>query len=183
MKKKQKKSIVPAENGKVQEHEADISKADLLIGSPIEGKAVSMTSVGDEVFSSMALGGGIAIIPEKGEVVAPEDCTVTLIYPTLHALGLMLDNGVEMIIHVGINTVMLEGKYFSKHVEEGSHIKKGTKILSFDLDALKKEGFDTTVPVIISNTSLFKEVQGISGEGASLEKPVIAIEKETERSN
>ncbi len=181
--KKQKKSIVPAENGKVQEHEADISKADLLIGSPIEGKAVSMTSVGDEVFSSMALGGGIAIIPEKGEVVAPEDCTVTLIYPTLHALGLMLDNGVEMIIHVGINTVMLEGKYFSKHVEEGSHIKKGTKILSFDLDALKKEGFDTTVPVIISNTSLFKEVQGISGEGASLEKPVIAIEKETERSN
>jgi len=181
--KKQKKSIVAAENGKVQEHEADISKADLLIGSPIEGKAVSMTSVGDEVFSSMALGGGIAIIPEKGEVVAPEDCTVTLIYPTLHALGLMLDNGVEMIIHVGINTVMLEGKYFSKHVEEGSHIKKGTKILSFDLDALKKEGFDTTVPVIISNTSLFKEVQGITGEGASLENPVIAIEKETERSN
>nr|WP_314461209.1 beta-glucoside-specific PTS transporter subunit IIABC [uncultured Clostridium sp.] len=181
--KKQKASIIPAENSQAQEREADISNADLLIGSPIEGKAVPMTSVGDEVFSSMALGGGIAIIPEKGEVVAPEDCTVTLIYPTLHALGLMLDNGVEMIIHVGINTVMLEGKHFRKHVEEGSHIKKGTKILSFDLDALKKEGFDTTVPVIISNTSLFKEVQGITGDGASLVKPVIAIEKESERSN
>lgn len=155
----------------------DLSGADLFIGSPIEGKSIPMTLVGDEVFSSMALGGGVAIIPEKGEVVAPEDCTVTLIYPTLHALGLMLDNGVEMIIHVGINTVELEGKYFEKHVEEGAHVKKGTKIISFDLEALKREGYDTTVPLIISNTPLFKKVHGISLDGVSLQEPVIAIEK------
>ncbi|WP_333652425.1 beta-glucoside-specific PTS transporter subunit IIABC, partial [Lacrimispora sp.] len=137
-----------------QPHDASdiISKADVLIGSPVEGAAVSMTSVNDEVFSSMALGNGIAIVPEKGEVVAPEDCTVTLVYPTLHALGLMLDNGAEMIIHVGINTVQLEGKHFKKYVEEGTHVKKGTRLLSFDLDALKKEGYDTVVPIIISNT-------------------------------
>lgn len=158
-------------------NELDPSEADLLIYSPIEGEAVSMTKVNDEVFSSMALGNGIAIIPEKGEVVAPEDCTVTLIYPTLHALGLMLDNGVEMIIHVGINTVQLEGKYFGKFVEEGSHIKKGTKILSFDIDALKKEGYDTIVPIIVSNTAVFQQVSGISGKGATLEKSVIAIRK------
>lgn len=154
-----------------------ITEADLFIDSPIEGEAVSMTKVNDEVFSSMALGNGIAIIPEKGEVVAPEDCTVTLIYPTLHALGLMLDNGVEMIIHVGINTVQLEGKHFKKFVEEGSHIKKGTKILSFDIDALKKEGYDTIVPIIVSNTSAFQQVSGITGKGANLEKSVIAIKK------
>jgi len=136
-----------------------------------------MTKVNDEVFSSMALGNGIAIIPEKGEVVAPEDCTVTLIYPTLHALGLMLDNGVEMIIHVGINTVQLEGKHFEKFVEEGSHVKKGTKILSFDIDALKKEGYDTIVPIIVSNTPVFQQVSGITGKGATLEKSVIAIKK------
>jgi PTS system beta-glucosides-specific IIC component len=151
------------------------SKADILISSPVEGTAVPMTSVNDEVFSSMALGNGIAIIPEKGEVAAPEDCTVTLVYPTLHALGLMLDSGAEMIIHVGINTVQLEGKHFKKYVEEGAHVKKGTKLLSFDLDALKKEGYDTVVPIIISNTAAFHEVTGLIGTGASLEKPVIAI--------
>ena len=158
-------------------YELDPSEADLFLYSPIEGEAVSMTKVNDEVFSSMALGNGIAIIPEKGEVVAPEDCTVTLIYPTLHALGLMLDNGVEMIIHVGINTVQLEGKHFKKFVEEGSHIKKGTKILSFDIDALKKEGYDTIVPIIVSNTTAFQQVSGITGKGANLEKSVIAIKK------
>lgn len=151
------------------------SSADILIGSPVEGLAVPMTSVNDEVFSSMALGNGIAIVPEKGEVVAPEDCTVTLVYPTLHALGLMLDNGAEMIIHVGINTVRLEGKHFEKFAEEGAHVKKGTRLLTFDLDALKKEGFDTVVPIIISNTAAFREVTGITGAGASVEKPVIAI--------
>jgi PTS system beta-glucosides-specific IIC component len=151
------------------------SWADILIGSPVEGTAVPMTSVNDEVFSSMALGNGIAIVPEKGEVVAPEDCTVTLVYPTLHALGLMLDSGAEMIIHVGINTVQLEGKHFEKHVEEGAHVSKGTRLLSFDIEALEKEGYDTVVPIIISNTAAFREVTGITGSGASLEKPVIAI--------
>jgi PTS system beta-glucosides-specific IIC component len=151
------------------------SGADILIGSPVEGTAVPMTSVNDEVFSSMALGNGIAIVPEKGEVVAPEDCTVTLVYPTLHALGLMLDSGAEMIIHVGINTVQLEGKHFEKHVEEGAHVSKGTRLLSFDIEALEKEGYDTVVPIIISNTAAFREVTGITGSGASLEKPVIAI--------
>ncbi|MDR1549548.1 MAG: beta-glucoside-specific PTS transporter subunit IIABC [Hungatella sp.] len=151
------------------------SQADILISSPVEGRAVPMTTVNDEVFSSMALGNGIAIIPERGEVVAPEDCTVTLVYPTLHALGLMLDSGAEMIIHVGINTVQLEGKHFKKYVEEGVHVKKGTRLLSFDLDALKKEGYDTVVPIIISNTAAFHEVTGINGVRASLETPVIAI--------
>ena len=166
---------VTEESGQPHDASDIISKADVLIGSPVEGAAVSMTSVNDEVFSSMALGNGIAIVPEKGEVVAPEDCTVTLVYPTLHALGLMLDNGAEMIIHVGINTVQLEGKHFKKYVEEGTHVKKGTRLLSFDLDALKKEGYDTVVPIIISNTPSFQEVTGITSPRASLEKPVIAI--------
>ena len=175
--KKKKSEATSVARTTTKNHELDPSEADLFISSPIEGEAVSMTKVNDEVFSSMALGNGIAIIPEKGEVVAPEDCTVTLIYPTLHALGLMLDNGVEMIIHVGINTVQLEGKHFKKFVEEGSHIKKGTKILSFDIDALKKEGYDTIVPIIVSNTPVFQQVSGITGKGATLEKSVIAIKK------
>lgn len=155
-------------NGRKQE-------GDLLIASPVKGNAVEMREVDDQVFASEALGKGIAIVPETGEVVAPADCKVTLIYPTMHALGLTLDSGVEMIIHVGIDTVNLQGKHFQKHVEEGSHIKKGTKILSFDLEALMKEGYNPIVPVIVSNTDAFAQVLGITGTGVSADTPVISV--------
>ena len=134
-----------------------------------------MTSVKDEVFSSEALGKGIAVIPEKGEVTAPADCTVTLIYPTLHARGLTMDNGVELLIHVGMDTVKLEGRYFQKHVEEGAHIKKGTKIVSFDIDKIKEAGYDTVVPVIVGNTANFAEVKGLEREHADCDTPVVRI--------
>lgn len=153
----------------------DIANADITIASPIEGKAISLSLVSDEVFSSEALGKGIAIIPDKGEVVAPENCTVLMVYPTLHALGLKLDNGAELIIHVGIDTVNLEGKYFKKHVEEGSHVVKGTKLLSFDIAKIKEAGFDTIVPVIVSNTDEFAKVAGLSGEHVDIKTDIIKI--------
>jgi beta-glucoside PTS system EIICBA component len=149
--------------------------ADIVIASPVEGKAVSLAVVNDEVFSSEALGKGIAIIPEKGEVVAPADCTVLMVYPTLHALGLKLDSGAELIIHVGIDTVNLEGKYFKKHVEEGTHVSKGTKLISFDINKLKEAGFDTIVPVIVSNTDEYSFVSGMEEEHANINKDVIML--------
>lgn len=145
------------------------------ITSPIEGKAIPLNQVNDEVFASEALGKGIAIIPEKGEVIAPADCTVTLIYPTLHAMGLTLDNGVELLVHVGMDTVNLEGKYFEKHVEEGTHVKKGTKIVSFDIDKIKQAGYDTTVPIVVGNTGDYAEVNGIEADRADQDIPVIQI--------
>lgn len=145
------------------------------ITSPIEGKAIPLNQVNDEVFASEALGKGVAIIPEKGEVVAPADCTVTLIYPTLHAMGLTLDNGVELLVHVGMDTVNLEGKYFEKHVEEGTHVKKGTKIVSFDIDKIKQAGYDTTVPIVVGNTGDYEEVNGIEAGRADQDIPVIQI--------
>ncbi len=154
---------------------AAAKKADIIIASPVEGKAVSLAVVNDEVFSSEALGKGIAIIPEKGEVVAPADCTVLMVYPTLHALGLKLDSGAELIIHVGIDTVNLEGKYFKKHVEEGTHVSKGTKLISFDINKLKEAGFDTIVPVIVSNTDEYSFVSGMEAEHANINKDVIML--------
>lgn len=146
---------------------------DVEIGSPIEGQAIELTDVNDEVFASCALGKGIAIIPTKGEVVAPADCTVSLIYPTLHAIGLTLEDGTEILIHVGMDTVKLNGKYFTKNVEEGSVVKKGTKIVSFDLEALKKEGFDMSVPVVISNTNQFSVVTGLPKDKVDVNTTVI----------
>lgn len=146
---------------------------DVEIGSPIEGQAIELTDVNDEVFASCALGKGIAIIPTKGEVVAPADCTVSLIYPTLHAIGLNLEDGTEILIHVGMDTVKLNGKHFTKNVEEGSVVKKGTKIVSFDLEALKKEGFDMSVPVVISNTNQFSVVTGLPKDKVDVNTTVI----------
>lgn len=119
------------------------------IYAPIEGELIALSEVEDQVFASGGMGQGIAIKPSIGEVLAPEACTVSMIYETLHAIGLQLDNGLDILIHVGMNTVELEGKYFTKHVEVGQHIKKGTKIISFDLEEIKKAGYDLTTPIIL----------------------------------
>ena len=127
------------------------------------------------MFASEALGKGIAILPEKGEVLAPADGTVTVIYPTLHAIGLSLSSGVELLIHVGIDTVKLEGKYFKKYVEEGAKIKKGEKITGFDLEKIKAAGYDPTVMVVVGNTKDYETVTGLTARHADSDTPVIKV--------
>ena len=147
------------------------------IASPVEGKAYQLNEVQDEVFASEALGKGIAVLPTKGEVVAPADCTVSVLYPTLHAMGLKLEDGTELLIHIGMDTVAMNGDGFTKHVNEGDKIKKGTPIVSFDIDKIKAAGYDTTVSVIISNTADFTEVTGVPAEKADLTRVVIKAVK------
>lgn len=147
------------------------------ISSPVEGKAYPLNEVQDEVFASEALGKGIAVLPTKGEVVAPADCTVSVLYPTLHAMGLKLEDGTELLIHIGMDTVAMNGDGFTKHVNEGDKIKKGTPIVSFDIDKIKAAGYDTTVSVIISNTADFAEVTGVPAEKADLTRVVIKAVK------
>lgn len=151
--------------------------ADVKISSPVEGRAVSLKETADEVFSSEALGKGIAVIPSVGEIVAPADGTLAVLYPTLHALGLVLDNGVELLIHIGINTVELEGEGFRKYVEQGARVKKGERLVSFDLDTLKTKGYDSTVMVVVSNSDAFSAVTGVPSQNADLTKDVIRIRK------
>ena len=147
------------------------------IASPVEGKAYPLNEVQDEVFASEALGKGIAVLPTKGEVIAPADCTVSVLYPTLHAMGLKLEDGTELLIHIGMDTVAMNGDGFTKHVNEGDKIKKGTPIVSFDIDKIKAAGYDTTVSVIISNTADFAEVTGVPAEKADLTRVVIKAVK------
>ncbi|MCC8027904.1 MAG: beta-glucoside-specific PTS transporter subunit IIABC [Clostridium sp.] len=165
--------------GKSEGTGAEVSKseADIKIGSPVEGRAVSLKETGDEVFSSEALGKGIAVIPAKGEIIAPEDGTLAVLYPTMHALGFVLDNGAELLIHIGVNTVELKGEGFSKFVEQGARVKKGEKIVSFDLDKIKAKGYDPTVMVLISNTDNFAAVTGVPADRVALENDVILIKK------
>ena len=99
-----------------------------------------LSQVNDATFASEVLGKGVAVIPSKGEVVAPCDATVETIYDTKHAVGLSTENGMELLIHIGINTVELEGKYYTAHVKAGDHVNKGQLLISFDMDKIKDAG-------------------------------------------
>ena len=127
-----------------------VTAGDVVLSAPVEGTVIPASDIKDEVFASGALGKGIGVIPTSGDVVAPADCTVELVYETKHALGLNV-NGVEVLLHIGVNTVDLQGKYFETFVENGQKVKKGQKLVHFDLDALKKAGYDTTVAMLVSN--------------------------------
>lgn len=125
--------------------------ADLTIANPVSGEVIALSEVNDATFSSGVLGEGYAVIPTDGKVTAPFDGKVETLMDTHHALGLVSNSGIEMLIHVGLETVTLNGKYFTPKVAEGDSFKKGDVLLTFDLEAIKKEGYDTTTPVVVSN--------------------------------
>ncbi|WP_195429049.1 beta-glucoside-specific PTS transporter subunit IIABC [Clostridium sp. D46t1_190503_E9] len=135
----------------------DDNKIEELV-SPIKGEQINLSEVEDEVFASGAVGVGMAIVPSKGEVVSPVDGVVSTIFPTKHAIGIVSDNGTEILIHVGLNTVSLDGKYYDLNVNSGDKVKKGQKLLSFDIDGIKKEGYSTVTPVLVTNSSDLADV-------------------------
>lgn len=122
------------------------------IVSPSNGKAISLSEVNDAVFSQKVLGDGVAILPSDGNVHSPVDGTVATLFDTKHAIALESDDGAEILIHIGIDTVNLEGQHFTAHVDTGAAVKKGDLLVSFDKAAIEKEGYDTVTPVLITNT-------------------------------
>lgn len=144
------------EGKKVGDEEVENEKIIEEIYSPIKGKAVSLSETEDEAFSSRALGEGIAIIPEEGKVYSPVDGTISSLFPTKHAIGITSDLGGEILIHVGIDTVNLEGKYFKNLVEENQKVKQGELLIEFDIPEIEKAGYKTITPVIIVNSDEMK---------------------------
>ncbi|RPK18692.1 beta-glucoside-specific PTS transporter subunit IIABC [Paenibacillus xylanexedens] len=122
------------------------------IYSPLTGKAVALSTINDPAFSTGAMGKGLAIVPEIGEVVAPVDGVVTSLFPTGHAIGLTTNTGTEILIHIGINTVALKGKHFSPVVQEGDIVRQGDLLIQFDIDKIKEAGYETVTPVIVTLT-------------------------------
>lgn len=134
----------------------DSKQDDKAVYSPLEGKLIPMTEVPDETFASKALGDGVAVIPERGCVYAPFDGEVEMVYDTKHAIGLAREDGMEILIHVGINTVELGGKYYTEKVSNGQKIKKGDLLLEFDMDEIAKAGYSLVTPVIITNSDEYE---------------------------
>lgn len=147
-------------SAKEEENKADSQSAhdSAVIKAPTAGRAAALSEVNDDVFSQEVLGKGAAIFPEEGKVYAPADGTVTIFFETGHAIGMETDNGAEILIHVGIDTVNLQGKYFTPKAKVGDQVKAGDLLLEFDLDAIRKEGFDTVIPVIVTNTPDYQDI-------------------------
>ena len=123
------------------------------IFAPMTGRAVAIAEVPDPTFAEGMLGDGIAIVPADGKVCAPCDATVEMMFPTGHAVSLTADCGAEILIHVGLDTVTLEGKPFKVHVANGDKVKKGQLMIEVDLEAVKVAGLKTITPVVICNSS------------------------------
>jgi PTS system beta-glucosides-specific IIC component len=128
------------------------------VAAPVSGKVIALSDVADEAFSSGALGQGLAIEPSEGKVYAPVDGEITTFFPTGHAVGITSDNGIEILIHVGMDTVELNGKGFTPKKKQGDKVKKGDLLLEVDLDAVKAAGKPTVTPVIITNSDDFADV-------------------------
>ena len=129
--------------------------------SPLAGQVKPLSQATDPVFSSGVMGEGVVIEPSQGELVSPVNGTVTVLFPTKHAVGIVSEEGVEMLMHIGMDTVSLDGKGFEAHVEQGDKVVVGQQLISFDMDVIKKAGLVTETPVIITNQDDFQaDVEG-----------------------
>lgn len=148
----------------------EVSDNEIL--SPLAGKAIALEDVPDPTFAEGILGLGAAVEPSEGKITAPADGTVGTLFDTHHAIGLNLDNGAELLIHIGINTVELNGEGFTAHVSEGDRVKKGQNLITFDKEPIASKGYKTVTPVIVTNTDEYSAVKRVA-DGNVTEKDVL----------
>ena len=149
---------VKEEEAPVEEKEAKVPATERALASPLSGVAAPITEAPDDAFAAKIMGDGYVVKPENGEVVAPEDCEVVMVFPTGHALGLRAADGLEYLIHIGVDTVKLDGKGFTVHVSEGDSVKKGDKLVSFDLQYIRENAASDAVMVVLTSLKEGEEV-------------------------
>lgn len=161
---KEKEEVALANDGSVT-NDASIAVTEnkkqlkkVVLSSPLTGKVIPLSEVKDDAFAMEILGKGAAIIPTVGEVVAPVTGTITTLFPSLHAIGITSTEGIEILIHVGINTVQLDGEGFDAFIKQGDSVEKGQKLLAFDIALIEKAGFSIETPVVITNTDQYLDV-------------------------
>lgn len=143
--------------------------------SPIKGEVKSIEESSDAAFASGALGKGVVILPKEGKVYAPVTGTVTVLFPSLHAIGITSDAGVELLIHIGINTVQLNGEGFTAHIKQGDQIKQGQLLVEFDMNKIKEAGYSLETPVLVTNYADLKEVKNTSASSVQLQETLIEV--------
>lgn len=174
---KDKEEVKEVEN-KVKEETKEVKSTKLekeIVVSPIKGEVLNLSDIEDAAFSSGVLGQGVAIMPSDGKVVAPVNGVVTTLFPSLHAIGILSDEGVEVLIHIGLNTVQLEGRGFEACIKQGDRITKGQTILKFDIDVIKEAGYSVVTPIVVTNSSQFLDIVQTESKNIELEDNLITV--------
>lgn len=134
-----------------------------------------MSEVNDPTFSQEILGKGVAVVPSEGKVVAPASGEVVVMFETKHAVSIRTEDGAELIIHIGLDTVNLRGEHFTAHVAQGDHVKAGDVLVEFDMEAIKEAGYDVITPIVICNTPDFPNMVCHTGMEVKALDPVIDL--------
>lgn len=145
--------------------------------APVDGKAVPVSQVSDPTFADEILGKGLAIKPSSNIVYSPCDGTIDLMFDTGHAVNLVSDSGIEILIHIGLDTVSLKGKHFKTLKNTGDKVRKGDPLIEFERDGIAKEGFDTIIPIIICNTDSFSEVKPLTDIDVKVGDKILTVRK------
>ena len=161
----------PVVENKIEEK----SIGNLIVFSPIDGNAISLDKVNDGVFSEGMLGKGVAIEPSVGRAVSPINGVVSTVFETKHAIGLTSDDGVEILIHIGIDTVKLNGEHFNTHVKAGDKVKVGDILVEFDIEKIKEAGYPIVTPVIITNTDSYENIETLADGSVKEKEKLLSI--------
>ncbi len=153
-----------------------VALSDTLITAPISGQVIELSQVADPVFASESLGKGFAIQPNAELVVAPFDGQVITVLPTKHAIGLLSDSGLELLIHIGLDTVNLNGQFFESYVKEGDKVAKGQKLISFEKMAIENAGYQTEIPIVVTNTANFVDFKLMANGTIETMEPVLKVQ-------
>ncbi|MEY8352277.1 PTS glucose transporter subunit IIA [Lachnospiraceae bacterium 54-53] len=143
--------------------------------APVEGRTVPLSEVSDPAFSQEILGKGVAIVPAKGRIVAPADGVLTVMFETKHAVSITSDNGAEIIVHVGLDTVNLKGEHYTSYKKQGDRVRAGELLLEFDMEAIKKAGYDLITPVIVCNSPEYPDMVCYAGMQVKELEPIIEL--------
>lgn len=149
----------------------------ISIGAPLAGTCVSIKEVPDPTFADEILGKGVAVIPTDGKVYAPADGVISTLFPTGHAVAMTTEDGAEILIHVGLETVSLEGKAFTIHTQMDAKVKKGDLLLEADLKAIEEAGLKIITPVVICNADEFAKVEGMTDRDVVPGDEILKLQK------
>lgn len=150
-------------------------KQEELILSPMKGRVLPLSESKDEAFSSGALGKGVVILPEEGNVVAPFDGVVRTLFPTKHAIGIVSDDGCEVLIHIGIDTVRLEGEGFIAHVKQGDKVKAGQELITFDCEEITGKGYDISSPILVTNSDNYIDIVEMCEDHVNRDEKLLTV--------
>lgn len=165
------------QTGTPENEVATVASGEAKVLSPLKGNVIPLKDISDPVFSQELMGKGIAIEPTEGKVVSPINGTVVMVFETNHAIGLKSDDGVEVLIHVGMDTVELKGKGFTAHVKNGDKVSVGDLLTEFDMDLIKEAGYSLVTPIVVTNTADYQSIDPTTTETIEYGDHLLTISK------